>query len=102
MADIAFGLLVGLGFVIQDIVKRERERALGSGQESREVHFGEKPLEVRVFNKHYETPAKHWALKVGDTWYEIQGAGLTDKGSENNIITHRGPNSKGRQNASIY
>jgi len=54
-------------------------------RKQRQVHFGEKPLGLG---------AKHWALQVGDMWYEIQGTGLKEKGSENIIEVFKGPKAK--------
>ena len=41
--------------------------------------------------------AYHWAIKVGDTWYEIRGASKKDSGARNDVIRSKG--FKARSNA---
>lgn len=41
-------------------------------------------------------PAEHWAVKVGNTWYEIAGAGKSGKGQRNIVrVSYGGDKSKG-------
>merc|ERR1739848_297989 len=54
----------------------------------REVIFGRKPLDGGVGLAH------HWAIKVGETWYEIEGASVKEKGSSNTIAASDGQASK--------
>ena len=54
----------------------------------REVIFGRKPLDGGVGLAH------HWAIKVGETWYEIEGASVKEKGSINTIAASDGQASK--------
>jgi len=56
----------------------------------REVVFGKKPL-VDVAGVGI---AHHWAIKVGKTWYEIEGTTISDKGEGNTIALSYGWNSK--------
>jgi len=56
----------------------------------RDVIFGRKPL-VGVGNVGL---AHHWAIKVGKTWYEIEGTTIEDKGSSNTIALSDGLTSK--------
>merc|ERR1719270_1296797 len=56
----------------------------------RDVIFGRKPL-VGVGNVGL---AHHWAIKVGNTWYEIEGTTIEEKGSANTIAYSYGFNSK--------
>ena len=54
----------------------------------RPVHFGTKELGKTGI-------AKHWALKVGDRWYEIGGAGKLAIGQPNTIEESHGKCSRG-------
>ena len=53
--------------------------------ESRHIHFGTKWLGV----------GHHWALKVGDYWYEVPGTGVKNKGEANRIVRSTGECSEG-------
>jgi len=54
----------------------------------REVTFGRKPLDGGYGIAH------HWAIKVGDKWYEIEGTGIKEKGLANTIAASDGERSK--------
>jgi len=54
----------------------------------REVIFGKKPLDGGYGLAH------HWAIKVGNAWYEIEGTGPKEKGTANTIAVSHGQNSK--------
>ena len=38
--------------------------------------------------------AYHWAIKIGDTWYEIGGGHKSVKNSKNEIVRSHGHNAK--------
>ena len=55
---------------------------------SREILFGKKkidPLDLGLYN--------HWAIKVGETWYEIPGSGISDTGTKNKVEKSTGEQS---------
>ena len=58
-----------------------------SSSMGRPVVFGTKSLAGPL--------ATHWAIKVGDTWYEIPGTSPQNKGEANVIQTSKGQKSKG-------
>ena len=63
----------------------------------REVIFGRKPLDGGVGLAH------HWAIKVGETWYEIEGTSVKEKGSANTIAASDGQASKcGAKPCKVY
>ena len=33
--------------------------------------------------------AEHWAICVGDTWYEVAGTSKLDQGGANEILSHK-------------
>jgi len=53
----------------------------------REVHFGQKV--------HFYPLATHWALKVGDTWYEVCCVVSESKVEKNEVFTTKGEISAG-------
>ena len=54
----------------------------------REVIFGRKSLDGGYGIAH------HWAIKVGKTWYEVEGTGIREKGLANTIAASDGLVSK--------
>ena len=59
---------------------------LSGGRKKRSVLFGRKTIGLPL--------AYHWALKVGDTWYEIPGTSFSEKGKENKVQAWPGKTSK--------
>merc|ERR1712062_601998 len=55
----------------------------------REVIFGRKPLDGGYGLAH------HWAIKVGKSWYEVEGTTIKEKGTANTIAVSHGQTSKG-------
>jgi hypothetical protein len=48
------------------------------------------PRTIKLGRKATFSPALHWAVKVGDTWYEISGPEDSSKGGPNRVTTNRG------------
>jgi len=45
------------------------------------VHVGKRGIGLPV--------AEHWAVKVGETWFELEGAAIRDYNSPNKVRTHQ-------------